>query len=254
LEPASSTVAVEDATTVLLRKAQQGDQAAANKFLAMIRDKHMASRTRMYKNRNVLVDQAEIESEFLLGCFEAMRSAKLDVGNPLMFILWKGGLAVAHLFRKKIREGINVHCRTCGETSMGYTKRRIVCGLCGSDDVRTEMVMIGEAQLTDAEIEAEHTPYDRATTDTFGELDAVFQLSTEGIMIEEIQARLNGRVLELFNIIAVEQINRSTSDNYLQEIATRWGVSTACVSVYLRKLRIAILKYLADDNGDSIGL
>jgi hypothetical protein len=236
------------ATTDLLREFQGGSVEAANRLLKVIRDEHMAQRLRPYKNRNVLVDQDEIESEFLLGCYEAMSSAKLDLGNPLMYILWKGGLAVAHLFRKKVREGVNVMCKTCGQTSFGYEKRQVVCGKCGSNEVSTQMVMVGDSQLTEAEIETEHTQYDRALGDPFGELDAAFSLATNGIMIEEIQARLNGRVLELFNLLVIEQINRSTSDNYLQEIATKWGVSTACVSVYLRKLRYAILTYLSDDD------
>lgn len=209
----------------------------------------MPKRIRHYLQRNVLVEAVEIESEYLLGCYEAMSVAKLDIGNPLEFILWKGGLKVAHLFKKRVRQGVNVLCKTCGLTTMGYVNKTVACGKCGSTDITTQMILVGDSQLTQTEIEAGSTAYDRAQAgDPFEEMDAVFGLATGQIMIAEIQEKLNGRVLELFNILVVEEVNRFTSDNYLQEIATRWGVSTACVSVYLRKLRVAILRHF--ENAD----
>lgn len=241
-----------EASTLLLKRAQDGDLVATNKYLAMIRDYHMPKRIKHYIKRNVLVEQVEIESEYMLGAYEAMSIAKLDVGNPLDFILWKAGLKVAHLFKKRVRAGVTVHCKTCGLTSMGYKNRTVLCGKCGSNDVTTQMIEVGDSQLTEAEIENGTSAYDRAQgQDPFGEIDAIFGLATEEIMIKEIQAKLNGRVLELFNIMIVEQINRTTSDNYLQEIADRWGISTACVSVYLRKLRAAIIRHLERDGDEA---
>lgn len=237
----------QEDSTALLKRAQSGDASAVNKYLTIIREQHMPRRIKHYLNRNVLVEQNDIESEYLMGAFEAMGIAKLDVGNPLEFILWKAGLKVAHLFKKKIREGITIHCRHCGVTSVGYEKRTMICGKCGSNEVTTQMTMVGDSQLTSTEIENGSTAYDRAQRgDPFSEMDAIFALATEEMMIAEIQAKLNGRVLQLFNILVVEQINRTTSENYLQEIATRWGVSTACVSVYLRKLRLAVHRHLAE--------
>jgi predicted nucleic-acid-binding Zn-ribbon protein len=239
----------DEASLKLLERAQSGDIVAVNKYLAMIRDNHMPKRIKHYIKRNVLVEQVEIESEYMLGCYEAMSIAKLDVGNPLDFILWKGGLKVAHLFKKRVREGVTVHCKTCGITSMGYKNKTVLCGKCGSNEITTQMIMVGDSQLTDVEIQNGTTAYDRAQAqDPFGELDAIFGLATEEIMIAEIQKKLSGRVLELFNIMIVEQVNRTTSDNYLQEIADRWGITTACVSIYLRKLRLAIVRHLGDDD------
>jgi hypothetical protein len=241
----------DEASLQLLARAQSGDIVAVNKYLAMIRDNHMPKRIKHYIKRNVLVEQSEIESEFMFGCYKAMDEAKLDVGNPLDFIMWKGGLEVAHLFKKRVREGVIVNCKTCGITSMGYRNKTVLCGKCGSSDITTQMTLVGDSQLTDTEIANGTTAYDRASAaDPFSEIDAIFGLATEEIMIKEIQAKLNGRVLELFNIMVVEEINRVTSVNYLQEIADRWGVTTACVSVYLRKLRLAIWKHLGNDDGD----
>lgn len=251
--------ATEDSLNLLKRAQQQmllaiesadpsnADLSAVNKYLQMIRDNHMPKRIRHYLKRNVLVEEVEIESEFLLGCYEAMPGAKLDIGNPLEYILWKGGLKVAHLFKREVRKGVTVHCKTCGRTTMGYVNKTVVCGKCGSNEITTQMILVGDSQLTETEIENGSTAYDRATgSDPFAEMDAVFGLATGDIMIAEIQAKLTGRVLELFNILVIEQINRSTSNNYLQEIADRWDVSTACVSVYLRKLRLAIVRHLED--------
>lgn len=232
----------------LLAKAQAGDELAMNRLLTLIQTQHMPKRIKHYYGRNVLIEQADIESEFLLGCYEAIKIAKMDVGNPLMFILWKGQLAVAHIFRRKLKEGVQVNCKTCGIRPLTYINRELVCNKCGSNDVTSRMVIIDESQKSD-DMKNGTARFD-VLGDPFREMDAIFALATEDMAIEEIRKKLRGRQLELFNILIVEQINRDTSDNYLAEIAKRWGVSTACVSVYLRKLRFAVLNHFSDGDYD----
>lgn len=228
----------------LLDQAQKGDELAMNRLLTLIQKEHMPKRIKHYYGRNVLVEQADIESEFLLGCYEAIKIAKMDVGNPLMFILWKGQLAVAHIFRRKVKEGVQVHCKECGIRPMTYINRELICNKCGSNQVTSRMIVVDESQKSD-DMKNGTARFD-VLNDPFKEMDAIFALATEEMAIDEIRVKLRGRQRELFDILVVEQINRDTSDNYLAEIAARWGVSTACVSVYLRKLRFAVLNHFSD--------
>lgn len=239
-------------TLTLISQSQQGNEMATERLLVILRDEHMPKRIRRHIKRNVLVEEAEIQSAWLEGAWKAIRLAKLDVGNPLMFICWKGDLQVLHLFRKKIRDGVRVNCSTCGITTMSYrkkgTKSPISCSQCGNTDIETFMTTVDESQASeDIDASGVVCAWDRIDPDHIQEeMDGLFSDITYEIQVEEIRTRLNGRVLQLFDKLVVEQINRDTSKNYLEEIANEWGVSTACVSVYLRKLREKVRLYLEE--------
>lgn len=247
----------------LIAASQQGDEVAVNRLLRLIEKEHMPGRLRKYRNRNVLVQMDDIQSEFLMGCWKAIKQAKLDIGNPLHFICWKGELAVLHLFRKNIKEGVRVNCTTCGVTSVAYRKRegskeeiaaasrrgvkaKLCCSKCGATDVTTFMVVYDQSQVDEATLEG--TPvqsWDRIDpSEVKDTMDDMFSAITYDMKVAEIRSKLNGRVRELFDMLIVKQINRDTSKNYLEEIANEWGVTTACVSVYLRKLRGKVLEHI----------
>lgn len=240
----------DESTIALIASAQQGDEFAMNEFLRIVRDHHMPPRIRRYINRNVLVEQGEIESEFLRGCWKALPQAKLDLGNPLLFILWKGQLAVAQLFRKQIKQGVKVDCRQCGRVAMGYKNGKVECSQCGARDVETHMIMVNEStMIAEQQENGERGPiWDRLTADDMhGEMDLIWSTVTYDIQVEEIRARIRGRTLQLFDAIIIQGINRDSSNNYLAEIAKMWGISTTAVAIYLRKLRVAIEAYYLGD-------
>lgn len=235
--------------SIELISAAKDNDIAMNRLVSLIAKEHMPKRVSKYYKRNVLVEQADIDSAFLFACYQAVGSAKIDVGNPLLYVLWKGELAVIQLFRKEIPKGVSATCPTC-ETTVSLARRngKNVCSVCGSTDIKTFMKEIGDSQLTDTERAAGKTSYDRAkNSDPYRELDALFSMNIYDITVEEMRSHLTGRVRELFDILVIEGVNRESSDNYLGEIAKRWGVSTACVSVYLRKLRVKIINYYAQD-------
>lgn len=250
-------------TLKLIADSQAGDEIATERLLSIIKKEHMSRHTRRYVNRNVLVTQDEIESEFLVGCWKAIPKAKLDVGNPLNFICWKGELAILHLFRKNLRAGVKVNCSTCGTTNMTYStaskgqintkarpgkrgiKSEICCSRCGATDVETFMTTVDQSQMKEEIENGTMQPWDRISPEQVtDEMETMFNQITYDMHVEEIRAKLNGRVLQLFDKLVVEQVNRDTSKNYLEEIAQEWGVSTAAVSVYLRKLRYKVLEHL----------
>lgn len=236
-------------TAHLIKQAQRGNREATELLFRLIRDEHMPRRVRRHYARNVLVEPAEIDSEFLLGCWRALPRAKLDVGNPLMFMCYKGEMAVVDLFRSKIEKGVLASCGDCGQTKNTLMKAgRPTCRSCGSRNVTTTMQEVNETSLArpDGGADSGHV-FDAAIAHSgpgvVVRAEAVWFLATRNIQVEEMRARLNGRVLQLFDLLVTEEINSATSKNYLKEIAGRWGVSVPCVAVYLRKLRALVEEY-----------
>ena len=228
-------------TTLLIRDAQKGDDNAREALFTLIYREHLRAFTHRYRSRNVLVDEADIESEFMLGALKALDSVVLDRGNPLLYILWKGNMAVAHLLRTRIQKGVKAFCRECKATRAIKTIRgKPTCRSCGSLDLDTYMVVDAAEGL--APDGRSVNRLDSVAIDA----DTVWGTFTHAVQVAEIQSRLNGRVRELFDILVVEEVNRDSSQNYIREIADRWGVTTACVAVYLRKLRGAIEAYLSE--------
>lgn len=231
-------------TLELLAKSQAGDEDATNKLLSIIKKEHMNSKIRRFVQRNVLIGKDEIESEFLIGCWEALKIAKPDVGNFIHFVCWKGQLKVLALFRKQLKEGVRVNCSTCGVGSLTYSAARktALCSKCGATDVTTFMVVTDETQHEpggDFGDMNDPTPtWDKMNpSEVLDHNEQQFDEITHGIRVEEIRSKLTGRTQQLFDKMILEGINRETSNNYLEEIANDWGITTACVSVYLRKLR-----------------
>lgn len=228
-------------TLDLVEKAQSGDEVALTSLINLVRTHHMPRYVGRYSGRNVLVGDEEIESEFLLGVFKALPKAKLDVGNPINFMCWKGSKAVQTLFRKRIRSEVKYRCLSCGHTDhLGWKEKVPACRECGSDDLWTWMVAHADQNRDQKANKLAYYSAEGVSAE-----DA-WQLATFGIQIEEIRARLSGRALELFDIIILEGVTRDASRNYLQEIAERWGVTTTAVAIALRKLRRDVLAYIED--------
>lgn len=225
-------------TRHIIQEAQQGSEQAGNDLFRLIIEEHMPARINRRKGRNVLVGDHEIESDFLFGAFRALDRVDLDRGDPLQYLLWKGDMAVAQLFRSRVQQGVVASCSACGGVKRVSMKRgRSTCRTCGSEQVSTQM-------FQDAMPEFGLQP-DLSSDELAAQADAVFFAATYTIQVQEMRSLLRGRVLELFDIIVLEDINQKSSQNYLKEIATRWGVSTAAVAIYLRKLRRIIGGYLA---------
>lgn len=229
-------------STDLICRAQAGDDLATTELLNIVRTVHMPRYTGKYKGLNVLVSNDEIESEFLLGVWKALPKAKLDVGNPINFICWKGQRAVQTLFRNNIRRETRYHCGACGHSGvMAYRAKTPLCAKCGYDMIDTWMVE--KADQPD-NLEGNFQPMANAPG---VDAETAWQLAVYGIEIEELRSRLSGRTLELFDIIILEGINRDSSQNYLREISQRWGTSQMRVVHVLRKLRSEVEDYFQEE-------
>ena len=226
-------------TLELVVKAKEGDELALRDLMKIVREHHMPRYVGGYRGKNVLVGDDDIESEFLFGVFKALGKARLDVGNPINFMCWKGQKAVQSLFRQRIRSEVKYQCLECGDVDLlGWRDKVPTCKACLSKDVWTWMVA-----------HADQSPTETINTSLIHNAQGMsaehaWELAVHGVQIEEIRARLSGRALELFDILIFEGINRDGSRNYLEEVANRWGVTTTAVAAALRKLRRDISAYI----------
>lgn len=235
-----------DNTLALIGSAQSGDEQAAESLFRLIQREHMPKRISRHYSRNVLVEPAAIESEFLLGCWLALPRVKMDVGNPLLYMLWKGDCKVATLFRTRVERGVMAMCHACDAWAPVLMRGgKSTCRRCGETERLQTLMLESPASTLASDRVAHDTVLERAGVAwSAATADQVWFTATQGIQIAEMRSRLGGRVLELFDIIVTEGINRDSSRNYLAEIAGRWGVTTAAVATYLRKLRASIGEYL----------
>lgn len=227
-----------EGTISVVARAQKGDELAVTEIINIVRTWHMPRYVNRYFGRNVLIGDDEIESEFLLGVWMALPKAKLDVGNPINYMCYKGQRKVQTLMRSRIRRETRYQCLECGHTgTMGWKSRVPVCTKCDSPDVHTWMV-------TNADMVGDDVSMISMATGTSAE--TAWQIAVYGIQIEELRARLSGRALDLFDIIIFKGISRESSKNYLQEIADIWGTSTTAVAIALRRLRREVNLYLTE--------
>lgn len=236
-----------EGTLDLVARSQQGDELALGQLISIINDYHKHRYVGRYYGRNVVVGDAEIDSEFMLGVWKALPKAKLDVGNPVNFMCWRGQKAVQTLMRNNIRREVRYLCLECGATGvMGYKSKVPVCVECETTTIQTWMV-------ESAPKETEDPNFDSFSLVAGMDGETAWQLAVYGIQIEEIRERLasrqTGRALELFDIIVLEGVNRDSSKNYLREISERWGTSQMRVVHTLRKLRQEIKAYFAEEEG-----
>jgi hypothetical protein len=161
-----------------------------------------------------LVDDADIASEFMFGALKALDKVSFDRGDPMLYLLWKGNLAVAHLLRTRIQRGVKAHCFVCAKARPIRTVGgKPTCRTCGSRDLNTYMVEDSGSVLT-----ADGRRVDILDKTVGLDAEAVWNVATYGIQIQEMRSRLRGRVLELFDMIVVKEVNRDSSQNYLREI------------------------------------
>lgn len=225
-------------TLSIVANAQDGCELAITELINIVRKYHMPRYVRRYFGRNVLIGDDEIESEFLLGVWMALPGAKLDVGNPINYMCYKGQRKVQTLMRNRIRRETRYQCLECGHTgTMGWKSKVPSCTKCASLDVHTWMV-------TNADMVGDDISMVSLATGVSAE--TAWQLAVYGIQIEELRARLSGRARDLFDIIIFEGINRDSSKNYLQEIANMWGTSTTAVAAALRRLRREVELYVSE--------
>lgn len=223
-------------TIELIQRAKSLDQDAMNALAGVIIKQYADPALRRWRGRNVLVDNDELRQEFLIGCICALDNVRIDVGNPIRYLIQKGVWAALEYIRKQMGNGVRMHCIRCGRIGRIHTDRGMwKCPKCGSLNVETFMreehvdITLETCQIDDKQMMR----------------DIVYDQVEERLLTEEVERRLNGRTLELYKLIVYEGMEKGTSKNYLADLARRMGgISTACVSIYLKKIRAVVMEVI----------
>ena len=223
----------------LLRLAQEGNEKAEELLIIEIRDKFMIRRIGRYLHKNRLVDDEDLKQEFLIGVAHAIPKARIDMGDPIEYLIHQGVYGVRSYLRKHIIQNTSQICNTCGYiTRLNMIDGQYVCKKCGSTDITTQ-------ELQDCD--------DTLLTNIPSESEVDDVISED--MVERFERTLTpGTNVYSLYILLKSGINRDNPDipNYIKEIAKIWGgCSEQNVVQNMEKLRKKVIQF-AEDNGCEI--
>lgn len=219
----------------LLRQAQSGNRVAQDDLILLIKTQFMARRIGRYIGRNRQVDNEDIRQEFLIGVAQGIPSARLDIGDPIEFIIRSGVWRVQGYMRKHIRQGTMQVCSTCGHKGrLNKVGMKYECKNCGSIEVETYEVddhnEIALESITDNGFEDELT-----SSLLFTRFEETL---TPGTNIHNLYVLLKS---------GIDRDNPAVK-NYIKEIAKMWGgCSDQNVVRTLEKLRDRMRKFIIDN-------
>lgn len=231
----------------LVKIAQGEDRLSAeiakNDIIVDIMQYHMKPVLYKYKSKltaGSMVDYEDLEQIFLIACSEAIEEASTEIGNPMMFITQKGKWAVIDALRKTYRQVIKQHCLVCGETTRLNEKGGVpICPKCGAEGHNH---VIREQFVNNDDGEVLH----QVAMDT----PSIEEETEYKLLIEGFRRRLNGRKLEIFDLIIEHGYDRDNCKNYIKEIAEVLGVGQPNINLRLRQIKAELTTYLEELSND----
>lgn len=226
----------------LLRLAQDGNKAAEELLIVEIRDKFMNRRIGRYLHKNRIVEDDDLKQEFLIGVGLAIPKAKLDMGDPIEYLINQGVYRVRSYLRQHIIKNTSQICGDCGYiTRLNMIDGHYVCKRCGSTNITTQEVSNNDEMLliniptTQDEIE-----------DIIGQdmIDRFEKTLTPGTNVYNLYVLLRSG------------INRDNPDipNYIKEIARIWGgCSEQNVVQNMDKLRKKVIQFAQEQGCEIAG-
>lgn len=226
----------------ILEMAQNGDTIAEDKLLVEIRDNIMNRRLGRYLYKNRQVDNDDIRQEFMLGVALNIHRAKLDVGDPIEYLIAQGVYRAKSYFRGQVLKNVNMTCEECGYTSRIHkVNGEYTCRKCGSHNITTQEIH----NLDDG------LQLNQITDESIDDFEAELTFNT---IMEQFEKTLNQNtnIYQLY-ILIKNGINRENPDikNYIKEIATMWRCSQTNILQIMHKLQQKLIEF-ADENGMEI--
>lgn len=224
----------------LLRLAQEGNVRAEELLIVEIRDKFMNKRIGKYLHKNRLVDDEDLKQEFLIGVAHAIPKARIDMGDPIEYLIHQGIYRVRSYLRKHIIQNTMQICNTCGYiTRLNMIDGQYVCKKCGSSDITTQ-----ELQNDDEMLLGSIPSIDSEIDEIIGQdiIDKFERTLTPGTNVYNLY------------ILLKNGVNRDNPNipNYIKEIARIWGgCSEQNVVQNMDKLKKKMLQF-AEDEGYEI--
>lgn len=226
----------------LLRLAQEGNKCAEELLIVEIRDKFMNKRISRYLHKNRLVDDEDLKQEFLVGVAFAIPKARLDMGDPIEYLIHQGIYRVRSYLRRNIIQNTIQSCGACGYiTRLNMIDGQYVCKRCGSTNVITQ-----ELRNDD------ETILENMSSDTM-EID---ELMGQDIIDRFEKTLTPGTNVHSLYMLLKSGINRDNPNipNYIKAIATIWGgCSEQNVVQNMEKLKKKVIQFAEDYGYEIIG-
>lgn len=223
----------------LLKLAQFGDRIAEDNLIAYIKDNEMRKRIGKYLHKNRQVEDEDLKQEFLIGVALSISKANLEIGDPIEYIISQGIYRVRSYLRKNIIQNTTQICNDCGyESRLNRVGNQYECKKCGSHNIETrEIYDHDEFALENKMCEDD-------------EIEKLIEDTSACHIIKEFRDTLdsNTKAYSLFVLLYDENINSDNPnvENYIKEIAKRWGTSQTLVVQTKEKLKIKLLKFCQD--------
>lgn len=224
----------------LLQLAQSGNKAAEELLIVEIRDRFMNKRIGKYLHKNRIVEDEDLKQEFLIGVGLAIPKARLDMGDPIEYLINQGVYRVRSYLRRNIMKNTSQICNDCNYiTRLNMIDGHYVCKRCGSTNVTTQEVnnndetVLNSIPTTEMEIE---------------------NIISQDIMDKFEETLVPGTNVYNLYILLKNGINRDNPNvnNYIKEIAKIWGgCSEQNVVQNMNKLRKKVQQF-ADEQGCEI--
>lgn len=226
----------------LLRLAQQGNKAAEELLIVEIRDKFMNRRIGRYLHKNRMVEDEDLKQEFLIGVGLAIPKAKLDIGDPIEYLINQGVYRVRSYLRSNIIKNTSQVCNDCGYiTRLNMIDGQYVCKRCGSTNITTQELK------TNDEIVLGNIP----TTE-----DEINDIVSQDIVDRFEKTLTPGTNVYNLYILLKQGVNRDNPNiaNYIKEIARLWGgCSEQNVVQNMDKLRRRIIQFAEEQGCEIVG-
>lgn len=221
----------------LLVNAQNGDKISEDKLLVIIRDKFMNRRIGKYLYKNRLVEDEDMRQEFMIGVALNIHKARLDMGDPIEYLINQGVYRVRSYLRKNIVCNTSQTCLECGHiTRINRVGTDYICKKCGSNNIETHEISDHNDLLMESMADTEDI-----------ETDILSKM-----LLEEFEKTLNPNtnVFSLYTLIK-SGVNRDNPNikNYIKTIAKLWGgCSEQNVVQNMDRLKSRLTKFAHEHN------
>lgn len=237
-----STKYVYERGIELLRLAQQGNKNAEELLIVEIRDKFMGKRIGRYLHKNRVVDDEDLKQEFLIGVGLAIPKAKLDMGDPIEYLINQGVYRVRSYLRQNIIKNTSQICGDCGYiTRLNMIDGQYVCKRCGSNNITTRETNENDEMIL------------MNVISTDNDIDEIISQD----MMDRFESTLTpGTNVYNLYILLKSGINRDNPQisNYIKEIAKIWGgCSEQNVVQNMDKLRRKVTQFAEEQGCNIVG-
>lgn len=216
----------------LLQLAQQGNKNAEELLIVEIQNRFMNKRIHKYLYKNRIVEDEDLKQEFLIGVGLAIKKARIDIGDPIEYLISQGVYRVRSYLRKHIIQNTTQTCGDCGYTTrLNMVDGQYICKRCGSNNITTQEVNDNDEVLLSNMMSTE---------------DEINEIISESF-IDSFEKTLtpNTNVYNLY-VLLKSGINRDNPEvkNYIKEIARLWGgCSEQNVVQNMDKLKMKIIQF-----------